>query len=101
MSDDLLLDVKAHLIIEDVTDDAYLRELIKSALAYAEGYQHLPKGTYQTYAPEGATRQAVLMLVAHLYEARDGATAGFTAVSAESVWQSVNRLLQLDRNWKV
>ena len=52
----------------------------------------------------GATRQGIVMLASHLYESRDGSTAGFWADkpdAARAVWNAVNNLLRLDRDWKV
>ena len=50
------------------------------------------------------TEQAVIMLASHFYESRDGSTGGFFADSTNAsaqVWNTVNLLLRLDRNWKV
>lgn len=50
------------------------------------------------------TEQAVIMLTSHFYESRDGSTGGFFADSAlagQQVWNTVNLLLRLDREWKV
>ena len=50
------------------------------------------------------TEQAVIMLSSHFYESRDGSTGGFFSNSVEAgqqVWNTVNMLLRLDRNWKV
>ena len=50
------------------------------------------------------TEQAVIMLASHFYESRDGGTGGFfsSAIgSAQQVWNTVNLLLRLDRNWQV
>ena len=47
---------------------------------------------------------AVIMLASHFYESRDGSTGGFFADNtnaAQQVWNTVNLLLRLDRNWKV
>ena len=44
------------------------------------------------------------MLASHLYESRDGATAGFFAdnvQAAQQAWTTVNHLLRMDRDWKV
>jgi hypothetical protein len=50
------------------------------------------------------TEQAVIMLVSNWYESRDGSTGGFFADSVQAgrqVWETVNLLLRLDRDWKV
>jgi len=112
--DTLLPKVKANLILEHGADDDLLRSLIRAAVAYAESYQHLPVGTYLEMAAEGesgetsrfppTTEQAVIMLSSHFYESRDGSTAGFFADSVQAgqqVWNTVNLLLRLDRNWRV
>jgi hypothetical protein len=44
------------------------------------------------------------MLASHFYESRDGSTGGFFAdntQAADQVWKAVNKLLILDRDWKV
>ena len=44
------------------------------------------------------------MLASHFYESRDGSTGGFFADNpnaSSQVWNTVNMLLRLDRNWKV
>ncbi len=110
----LLPKVKANLILEHGADDDLLKGLIRAAISYAESYQHLPAGTYLEIAADGAsgetsrfpptTEQAVIMLSSHFYESRDGSTAGFFADSVQAgqqVWNTVNLLLRLDRNWKV
>ena len=51
-----------------------------------------------------AVVQAVIMLVAHFYESRDGTTGGFYADNVQAgqqAWETVNLLLRLDRNWQV
>ena len=110
----LLPKVKANLILEHDADDDLLKGLIRAAVSYAESYQHLPAGTYLEIATEGelgeasrfppTTEQAVIMLSSHFYESRDGSTAGFFADSVQAgqqVWNAVNLLLRLDRNWRV
>jgi hypothetical protein len=50
------------------------------------------------------TEQAVVMLASHWYEARDDSTGGFcedNVPAAQQVWNAVNNLLQLSRNWSV
>jgi hypothetical protein len=50
------------------------------------------------------TEQAVIMLASHFYESRDGSTGGFFSDNVQAgkqVWETVNLLLRLDRNWKV
>ena len=47
---------------------------------------------------------AMLMLSSHFYESRDGSTGGFFADNVQAgqqVWDTVNLLLRLDRDWKV
>ena len=110
----LLPKVKANLILEHGADDGLLKGLICAAITYAESYQHLPVGTYLEIATDGessetsrfppTTEQAVIMLSSHFYESRDGSTAGFFADSVQAgqqVWNTVNLLLRLDRNWRV
>ena len=48
--------------------------------------------------------QAVIMLVTHSYESRDGSTGGFfsdNVQAGQQVWHPVNLLLRLNRDWKV
>ena len=100
----LLLKLKQNLIIEHSADDALLKGYLTAAVAYAESYQHIPEGTYKETAMPATTEQAVIMLASHFYESRDGSTGGFFAdnpQAANQVWNTVNLLLRLDRDWKV
>ena len=100
----LLLKLKQNLILEHSADDALLQSYITAAVAYAENYQHIPEGTYKETAMPATTEQAVIMLASHFYESRDGSTGGFFADNpgaATQVWNTVNLLLRLDRDWKV
>ncbi|MGI6121358.1 MAG: head-tail connector protein [Saccharofermentanales bacterium] len=102
--DELLEKVKANLILEHDADDDLLRGFIRAAVSYAESYQHIPEGHYTEHAMPPTTEQAVIMLSSHFYESRDGSTAGFFADSVQAgqqVWNTVNLLLRLDRDWKV
>lgn len=101
---ELLPKVKDNLIISHNTDDALITGFITAAVSYAESYQHIPAGYYETNIMPATTEQAVIMLSSHFYESRDGSTGGFYAddVSAGAqVWNTVNLLLRLDRDWKV
>ena len=96
--------VKQNLILEHCADDAILLHYISAAISYAESYQHIPAGTYQVEPMPPTTEQAVIMLASHFYESRDGSTGGFFADSVQAgkqVWETVNLLLRLDRDWKV
>ena len=100
----LLEKVKANLILEHAEDDALLETYIAAAISYAESYQHLSEGVYSLSDMPPTTEQAVIMLVSHFYESRDGSTGGFFAdnVNAgQQVWNTVNLLLRLNRDWKV
>ena len=100
----LLEKVKANLILEHDEDDELLNNYITAAISYAESYQHLPEGIYKEKQMPPTTEQAVIMLTSHFYESRDGSTGGFFADSAlagQQVWNTVNLLLRLDRDWKV
>ena len=100
----LLKKVKANLILNHSEDDDLLLSYITAAVSYAESYQHIPEGTYQNAPMPPTTEQAVIMLASHFYESRDGGTGGFfsnTIGSAQQVWNTVNLLLRLDRNWQV
>lgn len=102
--DDLLAKVKANLILDHDADDVLLQNYITAAVAYAESYQHIPEGSYSVYPMPPTTEQAVIMLASHFYESRDGSTGGFFADNtnaAQQVWNTVNLLLRLDREWKV
>ena len=100
----LLEKVKLNLILEHDADDELLQRLINAAVAYAESYQHLTAGTYEAAAMPPTTEQAVIMLASHFYESRDGSTGGFfsdNVQAGQQVWNTVNTLLRLDRDWKV
>lgn len=102
--DDLLAKVKANLILDHDADDVLLQNYITAAVAYAESYQHIPEGSYSENPMPPTTEQAVIMLASHFYESRDGSTGGFFADNtnaAQQVWNTVNLLLRLDREWKV
>ena len=102
--DTLLEKVKANLILEHSADDALLERYITAAVSYAESYQHIPEGTYAQKPMPPTTEQAIIMLVSHFYESRDGSTGGFFADNVQAgqqVWNTVNMLLRLDREWKV
>ena len=102
--DTLLNKVKANLILEHSEDDELLELYIKSAVSYAESYQHISEEYYSENPMPPTTEQAVIMLASHFYESRDGSTGGFFADSTNAsvqVWNTVNLLLRLDRDWKV
>lgn len=102
---DTLLDkVKANLILTHSADDELLSMYITAATAYAESYQHIEEGYYSENDMPATTEQAIIILVSHLYESRDGSTGGFFAdnvQASQQVWNTVNLLLRLDRNWQV
>lgn len=100
----LLIKLKQNLIIEHTIDDALLRMYITAAVSYAESYQHVTAGTYKVMPMSPTTEQAVIMLASHFYESRDGSTGGFFADNTQAsaqVWNTVNTLLRLDREWQV
>ena len=102
--DELLGKVRQNLILEHEVDDPLLKGYITAAVAYAESYQHLPEGYYADNAMPATTEQAVIMLSSHFYESRDGSTGGFfsdNVQAGQQVWNTVNLLLRLDREWKV
>ena len=102
---DTLLDkVKANLILEHNADDELLKMYITAAVSYAESYQHIPENYYSENPMPPTTEQAVIMLASHFYESRDGSTVGFFADNVQAgqqVFNTVNLLLRLDRDWKV
>ena len=100
----LLEKVKANLILDHAADDALLEMYITAAVSYAESYQHIDAGFYSLNDMPPTTEQAVIMLASHFYESRDGSTGGFFADrpdAARQIWNTVNVLLRLDREWKV
>ena len=97
----LLPKVKTNLILQHDEDDALLLGFIAAALNYAESYQ---KQKYGNRKLPPSTEQAVIILSSHFYESRDGSTGGFFADNvgaAAQVWQTVNRLLQIEKRWEV
>ena len=104
MMEELLRKVKQNLILEHNDDNDLLTGYLTAAISYAESYQHIPAGYYTEHAMPATTEQAVIMLASHFYESRDGSTGGFFAdntQAASQVWNTVNLLLRLDREWKV
>ena len=100
----LLEKVKKNLILEHDEDDALIETYITAAVSYAESYQHIAAGYYATNQMPATTEQAVIMLASHFYESRDGSSGGFFGDSVQAgqqVWNTVNLLLRLDREWKV
>jgi len=100
----LLSKVKAHLILEHDQDDGLLLGFIRAAVSYAESYQHRAAGFYSKNPLPPTTEQAIIMLSSHLYESRDGSTAGFfndNVPAGRQVWDTVNMLLRLDRAWQI
>ena len=101
---ELLTKVKQNLILEHSADDELISGFITAAVSYAESYQHIEQGYYTNNPMPPTTEQAVIMLSSHFYESRDGSTGGFFAdnvQAAKQVWDAVNTLLRLDREWKV
>ena len=101
---DLLVQVKNNLIVTFNDDDNLIISFISAAISYAEGYQHLEEGYYSSHEMTERTKQAIIMLSTHFYESRDGSTGGFFADNtnaSEQTYKTVNRLLMLDREWKV
>ena len=104
VSTEILDKVKANLILPHDKDDTLLEGFIRAAISYAESYQHIEEGHYIANPMPPTTEQAVIMLSSHFYESRDGSTGGYFADSVQAgqqVWNTVNLLLRLDRNWKV
>jgi len=100
----LLEKVKANLILEHSADDELLGAYLAAAIRYAESYQHTPENYYTDSPMSRTTELAVMMLTSHFYESRDGSTGGFFADNIQApqqVWNTVNTLLRLDRDWKV
>jgi hypothetical protein len=97
----LLPKVKANLILSHDEDDEFIKNLIRAALDYAESYQKIKYGRKKL---PSATEQAVIILSSHFYESRDGSTGGFfgeNTHAAAQVWQTINRLLALNKAWEV
>ena len=104
MKYELIYKAKENLLLDHDADDTLLMQYISAAVSYAESYQHLKEGYYDENDMPPTTEQAVIMLASHFYESRDGSTGGFFADSpsaAQQVWNTVNLLLRLDRDWKV
>lgn len=101
---ELLEKVKANLIIDVDVDDSLIEGYIASAISYTESYQHLSENYYMENTMSPVTEQGVIMLASHFYESRDGSTGGFfndNVKASEQVWNTVNLLLSIDREWKV
>lgn len=100
----LLPRLKANLILQHNADDGFLLGLVATAVSYAEQFQHLPDGYYADNPMQATTEQAIVMLASFMYESRDGSTGGFygdNVPAARQVWDTVNDLLRLSREWSV
>jgi hypothetical protein len=96
--------VKANLILQHNEDDLLLQSYITAAVSYAESYQKKTEGYYTANPMPPTTEQAVIMLSTHFYESRDGSTGGFFADNVQAgqqVWNTVNLLLRLEKEWKI
>ncbi|MDR1364080.1 MAG: head-tail connector protein [Oscillospiraceae bacterium] len=101
---DLLSKVKANLIIDFDNDDELLQNYINAAISYAESYQKRPENCYIENLMTPTTEQAVILLASHFYESRDGSTGGIFADNVQAgqqIWNTVNTLLRLDKNWSI
>ena len=99
---ELVEQVKQNLLITFDDDDTLIAALVNAATSYATSYQHVPENHYEKNEMSWATRQGIVMLASHFYESRDGSTAGFWVdkpEAARAVWDAVNNLLRLDRDW--
>jgi hypothetical protein len=102
--DELLAKIKQNLNLDYEAHDSLLKDFSAAAIGYAESYQHRTAGYYAENTMSATTEQGVRMLASHFYESRDGSTGGFFAdntQAADQVWKAVNKLLILDREWKV
>ncbi len=112
----LLERVKANLMVDHQEDDQLLCDMVASAVTYAEQYQNRTPGSYTVLCEQATgeenptsvmsltTERAVIILASHLYESRDGSTGGFFADNVqaeEQCWKTVNRLLALEKDWRV
>lgn len=100
----LINKVKSNLILDTDKDDDLLKEFINASVSYAESYQKKPAGYYSENLMSPTTQRAVIMLSSHFYESRDGSTGGFFADNvnaASQVWNTVNLLLRMDKDWRV
>jgi hypothetical protein len=101
----ILEKAKANLLIEHNNDDEFIGELIAAATNYAERKQHKEDGYYLEHNMTATTEHAVLMLVAFLYESRDGSTGGFWGDNVQapsSAFTTIDRLLVLDKDvWSI
>lgn len=100
----LINKVKSNLILNTDKDDGLIKEFIRASVSYAESYQKKPAGYYSENLMSPTTERAVIMLSSHFYESRDGSTGGFFADNvnaASQVWDTVNLLLRMDKDWMV
>lgn len=107
VSDDLFALAVKNLELEnglEIEDAPLLRSLIQAGVSYAEQYQHLPDGYYNTHEMMPTTQQGIIFLVTHWYESRDGSTGGFFGnqpACAEQVRKTADCLFRLGRCWQV
>ena len=102
-SRELLERVKNNLIVGHESDDDLILGFILAAVSYAEAKQKKTTGTFGRERMPPQTEQAVIILASHFYESRDGSTGGFFADSAQAgrqSWDTVDKLLMLDKEWR-
>lgn len=100
----LIEKVKKNLILGHSEDDELLQSYIDAAVSYAASYQKKPENYYSENLMSATTEQAVIMLSSHFFESRDGSTAGFwgdNVQASQQVWNTVNLLLKLEKNWSL
>lgn len=100
--DELKALLRENLVLGDTADEALLDASLMAAIAYATGYQKKDKLDLDRL--NEATRHGILLLATFLYESRDGVTGGFFAnqeAAKDKTFESVHRLLQIDKDWRI
>jgi len=96
----LLEKIKGTLSINDSENDSLLKTLIAIAIDYAECYQDVQENNYVENSMPANTEQGILLLIGHFYGISNGITNKKYPTNKQ-IWNTVNSLLNADKNIKL